>query len=116
MTVCIRCHQEPRLPGQRWGRACFAEYRREQRASKREARAEEPGSRAERPAEPVQSAKPKQEQIVASIPSFTVKIRPYGLVLRFLDGQLHSADSRILAKLRSGTFYEAWLWIGQQRC
>ncbi len=25
---CARCHQEPRLPGQRWGRGCFREYRR----------------------------------------------------------------------------------------
>jgi hypothetical protein len=29
--LCTRCGSEPRIPRQRWGRHCFAEYRRLQR-------------------------------------------------------------------------------------
>ena len=32
---CSRCHNEPRLPSQRWGRQCYAEYRRGERRRKR---------------------------------------------------------------------------------
>lgn len=31
-ALCKKCEAEPALPGQRWGRACFAEYRRQERA------------------------------------------------------------------------------------
>jgi hypothetical protein len=35
---CTRCRSEEALPGQRWGRACFALYRRQERLEKREAK------------------------------------------------------------------------------
>lgn len=38
---CSKCHQEPRYPGQRWGKRCFARYHAERRARLRRAREEE---------------------------------------------------------------------------
>ena len=37
---CSKCHAEPRAPGQRWGRRCFARYHRDRRARLRRERDE----------------------------------------------------------------------------
>jgi hypothetical protein len=42
-TLCSRCGQEPREPGQRWGRRCLTAYQRERRHRDRERRAQTRG-------------------------------------------------------------------------
>src|SRR5262245_7181860 len=34
--VCVRCQNNPRKPGQRWCKACFAAYQRQYRATVRQ--------------------------------------------------------------------------------
>ncbi len=48
------------------------------------------------------------------LPRLTVKVRPYGLQLRFSRGQLHLEDTAILGKLRFGIFYDAHVWISRE--
>ena len=49
-----------------------------------------------------------------ALPSLTVKVHPYGLVLRFPGARLHPEDATVLGKLQPGTFYEAYVWVGRK--
>ena len=111
MTMCSRCHQEPRMRGQRWCLACFKVYRRQERAEKRKAKGlAHPEDRLHGAA---QGAGNGQEKVEVEIPTLMVKIHPHNFLLRFPGGSLHPEDVPILAKLRLRAYYEGYIWTIQ---
>lgn len=107
---CSKCGAEPRLPGQSWGRACFARYRRQERAGKQKPKGEH-GAPQNRAPESPQGAKAGQVDGGPLLPSLTVKVHPYGIVLRFPGGRLHPEDGAVLAKFERGVFHSAHVWL-----
>lgn len=96
------------MPGQRWGRACFADYRRQERAREQEAREkyESPGNLVP---EAARSAVEGQNRGKAGVPSLTVRVR-LGHVLRFEDGRLYPEDAETLKRLPAGV-HDALVWV-----
>ncbi len=111
MTVCIRCHQETRLPGQRWCRVCFRDYRRAQR---QRVRGQERGTD-DRTSGVAQSVRRGQEETVAKIPSLRLKIHPYNFLLRFPGGRINPEDVPTLQRLRPGALYQGYAWVEREK-
>ena len=112
MKLCTRCQKEEALPRQAWGRACFAAYRRQERAERRKAKAVT-ASPGDRPHETVQGAGNGQEKVEVALPTVMVKIHPHNFVLRFPGGSLHPEDVSVLAKLRPRAYYQGYIWTIQ---
>lgn len=111
---CSKCGAEPRLPGQSWGRTCFASYRRQQRAGNQKARGE-PGAPQDRAAAPAQGGGDGQADGEPGFPAVVVKVHPYGVLLRFRREALDPADAQVLAKLQPGVFHSAHVWLEPRR-
>ena len=109
MKLCTRCQKEEALLHQAWGRACFAAYRRQERAEKRKAKGVT-ASPGDRPHETVQGAGNGQEKVEVEIPTLMVKIHPHNFLLRFPGGSLHPEDVPTLIKLRSRAIYQGLVW------
>lgn len=103
MKVCTRCRTDPRLLGQRWCRACFTVYRREQRSKARAG-----GTT------PLTPAQPSITRFwCRQYPFFCLKVPGVGLV-RFQDGLLETADPQVIAAIRRNDWYGGIIQEGEQ--
>jgi len=93
MKVCTRCRTDPRLPGQRWCRGCFTEYRRAQRSKVRAG-----ATTAPTPDPPIVRFWCRQ------YPFFRLKVHGVGMV-RFQDGLLETSDPKVIAALGANDWY-----------
>ena len=112
VRICNRCRNEEALPRQAWGRACFAAYRRQERAERRKTRGVTAPPR-DHSSEATQGAGNGQEKVEVEIPTLMVKIHPHNFLLRFPGGRLHPEDVPILAKLRLRAYYRGYIWTIQ---
>ena len=90
------------MPGQRWCRACFTEYRRQQRAKPRTTPLEAQAA----PADPVVT------HFWCEKRGFSLKVPGVGLV-RFKDGLLETSDERVIAALRKNDWYNGIITEGE---
>ena len=99
MTVCIRCHQEPRLTNQRWCRACFRRYRQAARAKQREVKQKSRAS-------DIATNGPVQPEAPAQMESPSPPQPPLRLIVRFGPVRLcllpAQEDVAVLKRLDSG--------------
>jgi len=87
------------MPGQRWCRACFTEYRREQRARA--------------PQSPSVPSEPAATRFwCRQYPFFCLKVRSVGLV-RFQEGLLETADPQVIAAIRRNDWYGGIVQAGE---
>ena len=112
MTPCSRCHREARLPGQSWGKMCFAAYRRQERARRRAAREEEQRPSPDRAPEAALSGRDGQATL---LPSLSIRLRACPLTIRFPGGHIHSEDAEVLKRLPVGVHYGALVWVGHDQ-
>ena len=100
VQLCSRCEAHPRMPGQRWCRACFTEYRRHARARGKG------GPTNIHPAPPVVRFWCRQ------YPFLRIGIPGGGV--QFQDGLLETADPMVIAAIRKNDFYGGIIQEGEQ--
>lgn len=104
MQHCTRCHAHPRMAKQRWCRACFTAYRRQQRAKPLTT-----------PPDP--QATPTGPLLTRfwcrQYPFLRIGIPGVGGV-QFQKGLLETADPMVIAAIRKNDFYGGIIQEGEQ--
>jgi len=102
MQLCARCHAHRRMPKQRWCRACFTAYRRQQRAKP-------PTTSPDRQATPTGPL----------LTPFWCRQYPFlrigipGGGVQFQDGLVETADHRVIVAVRANGSYNVFITEGE---